>query len=133
MPLTPHKFVQIAGHHVVVHSFHSFDFGFDPIPIGFNVLRVHPCRRIHKLYAVIDSVMLSNWGQVLDTAVSCPLVTPDDCPWSYVLLDDREKGRCIPGGYYLHNTQCWCLACVHHPKHPLVTGQSSATVVLRMM
>ena len=133
MPLTPHKFVQIAGHHVVVYSLHSFYFCFYPIPIGLDILCVHSCCRVNKLNAVIDSLVLSNRGQVLDPIICCPLVAPDDCPWSDVLLDDGEEGRCVSGGYNVHNSQCWCVACVDHSKHPLVTGRSSATVVLRMM
>lgn len=104
MPLPPHIFVKIRWKHGLLHTFHSLEFGFYPIPIRFHMLCVHPCHWVNKFKWMIHSAMLRDLRELLDPSICSPLVTPDNCTWSNMLLDYRKQGCCIPTWHNLHHT-----------------------------
>lgn len=49
MPFPPHKFIQVAGNHLLMTALHAFDFCLASVPIQLDVLGVRSCGRVHKL------------------------------------------------------------------------------------
>ena len=76
---------------MAVTALHYIDFGFNPVPISFNVICVHTSGGIFEVQGVINYVVSGHCWQGGDCVVCCPLVTPYLCSWFSVLLDNGKE------------------------------------------
>ena len=49
MPFTVHEFIHVGTQHLLVYSFHAFEFCFDPVPVAFDMLHMHSRDRVNKI------------------------------------------------------------------------------------
>ena len=64
MKLSPHKFVQVQGHLMVMQPFHVLNPVLYPIPVALYVPGMYVSSRIYKMKGVVDCRMAGNILQI---------------------------------------------------------------------
>ena len=86
MTLSPHKFIQVRAHLMVMQPFHVLN----PVPVALYILGMYANNRIDKMKGVLDCGMAGNILQIQNLTLCPPFIGVNYCSRMNMCLTDEQ-------------------------------------------